>query len=150
MSSFSSPTATNKTSAWLKPLLFVLVAAVGLYYVKWSPYYAKSFVAADKHSIGASILANAPAAPWSAALEYAEVYFLAIWKLPVGMATLLNYSAPVFTAVLAAMFLSEPLTASSPSQAICRVLPRLSAASVSSDRRITASPSSPVRWTRLA
>ncbi|HEX2570485.1 MAG TPA: DMT family transporter [Polyangia bacterium] len=39
-------------------------------------------------------------------------YFLAIWKLPVGMATLLNYTAPVFTAVLAAMFLSEPLTAS--------------------------------------
>lgn len=83
MSSFSSPTPTNKTSAWLKPLLFVLVAAVGLYYVKWSPYYAKSFVAADKHSIGASILANAPAAPWSAALEYAEIYFLAIWKAAV-------------------------------------------------------------------
>lgn len=27
-------------------------------------------------------------------------FFLAIWKLPVGMATLLNYTAPVFTAVL--------------------------------------------------
>jgi drug/metabolite transporter (DMT)-like permease len=38
-------------------------------------------------------------------------FFLAIWKLPVGMATLLNYTAPVFTAVLAALFLGEPLTA---------------------------------------
>lgn len=38
-------------------------------------------------------------------------FFLAIWKLPVGMATLLNYTAPVFTAVLAAAFLGEALTA---------------------------------------
>lgn len=82
-SSPSLPPASRGTSAWLKPLLFVLVAAIGLYYVKWSPYYLKSFVAADKHSIGASILANAPTAPWSAALDYAGVYFLAIWKAAV-------------------------------------------------------------------
>ena len=78
-----SSSASRGSSAWLKPLLFIVVAAIGLYYVKWSPYYLKSFVAADKHSIGASILANAPAAPWSAALEYATVYFLAIWKAAV-------------------------------------------------------------------
>lgn len=78
-----SSSASRGSSAWLKPLLFVLVAAIGLYYVKWSPYYLKSFVAADKHSIGGSILANAPTAPWSAALEYAMVYFLAIWKAAV-------------------------------------------------------------------
>ncbi|WP_343742869.1 permease [Herbaspirillum huttiense] len=78
-----SSSASRGSSAWLKPLLFILVAAIGLYYVKWSPYYLKSFVAADKHSIGGSILANAPAAPWSAALEYATVYFLAIWKAAV-------------------------------------------------------------------
>ncbi len=78
-----SSSASRGSSAWLKPLLFVLVAAIGLYYVKWSPYYLKSFVAADKHSIGGSILANAPTAPWSAALEYATVYFLAIWKAAV-------------------------------------------------------------------
>lgn len=78
-----SSSASRGSSAWLKPLLFVLVAAIGLYYVKWSPYYLKSFVAAEKHSIGGSILANAPTAPWSAALEYATVYFLAIWKAAV-------------------------------------------------------------------
>ncbi|MBG7620498.1 permease [Herbaspirillum sp. AP02] len=74
---------SRAASTWLKPLLFVVIAAIGLYYVKWSPYYMKSFVAADKHSIGASILANAPTAPWSAALEYAGVYFAAIWKAAV-------------------------------------------------------------------
>ncbi|MBP0596565.1 permease [Herbaspirillum sp. LeCh32-8] len=77
------PRGSPTRAAWLKPALFLLVAVVGLYYVKWSPYYLKSFVAADKHSIGGSILANAPTAPWSAALEYAGVYFLAIWKAAV-------------------------------------------------------------------
>jgi drug/metabolite transporter (DMT)-like permease len=37
------------------------------------------------------------------------LYFLAIEHLPVGMATLLNYTAPVFTALWAALFLREPL-----------------------------------------
>ncbi len=36
-------------------------------------------------------------------------YFLAIEHLPVGLATLLNYTAPVFTAIWAAIFLSERL-----------------------------------------
>lgn len=36
-------------------------------------------------------------------------FFLAIEHLPVGTATLLNYTAPVFTALWAALFLSEPL-----------------------------------------
>jgi len=68
---------------WWKPLLFLAVAVIGLYYVKWSPYYLKSFIAADSHSIGASILADYPDAPFSAALAYAKVYFLAIWKAAV-------------------------------------------------------------------
>ncbi len=37
-------------------------------------------------------------------------YFQAIEHLPVGMATLLNYTAPVFTALWAALLLGEPLT----------------------------------------
>jgi drug/metabolite transporter (DMT)-like permease len=37
------------------------------------------------------------------------LYFLAIAHLPVGVATLLNYTAPVFTAIYAAMFLNEPV-----------------------------------------
>jgi uncharacterized membrane protein YraQ (UPF0718 family) len=68
---------------WWKPILFLMVAAAGLYYVKWSPYYLKTFVAADKHSIGASILNDHPAEPMTAALLYAKVYFLAIWKAAV-------------------------------------------------------------------
>jgi drug/metabolite transporter (DMT)-like permease len=37
-------------------------------------------------------------------------YFLGIAHLPVGIATLLNYSAPVFTAMYAAAFLGETIT----------------------------------------
>ena len=78
------PVSFNRGAvAWLKPAMFLLVAIIGLYYVKWSPYYLKSFVAADKHSIGASILADNPASPIAAALTYAKVYFLAIWKAAV-------------------------------------------------------------------
>jgi hypothetical protein len=61
----------------------LLVAVIGLYYVKWSPYYLKSFIAADNHSIGASILGAEQSTPVTAALAYAQVYFLAIWKAAV-------------------------------------------------------------------
>lgn len=80
MQGLSSPSPDRSWPAWWKPLLFLLVAAVGLYYVKWSPYYLKSFVAADTHSIGSSILADSQANPLAAALAYSKVYFLAIWK----------------------------------------------------------------------
>lgn len=83
MNTLSSPSPARGLSFWWKPALFVLVAVIGLYYVKWSPYYLKSFVAADKHSIGASILNDSPGEPLSAALSYAKVYFLAIWKAAV-------------------------------------------------------------------
>ena len=43
---------------WWKPALF-LVVIIGLWYVKWQPYYGKAFTAADTHSIGKSILAQA-------------------------------------------------------------------------------------------
>ena len=64
--------------------LVVLIALVGLFYVKWSPYYDRAFTAAETHSIGASILTagqDAPPAPsLEAALGYAKAYGLAIWK----------------------------------------------------------------------
>lgn len=69
--------------AWWKPALFFLVVIVGLWYVKWQPYYGKAFTAADTHSIGKSILAQAAGKPWRAALDYAMVYFLAVWKAAV-------------------------------------------------------------------
>ncbi|WP_350648636.1 permease [Pseudomonas sp. HY13-MNA-CIBAN-0226] len=83
MSLSSTAAPSRGWSFWWKPALFVLVACIGLYYVKWSPYYAKAFLAADNHSIGASILNDAQTAPLAAALTYAKVYFLAIWKAAV-------------------------------------------------------------------
>ena len=63
---------------WWKPALFFLVVIAGLWYVKWQPYYGKAFTAAETHSIGKSILAQADANPWQAALDYAMIYFLAV------------------------------------------------------------------------
>jgi hypothetical protein len=75
--------ATNKNRVILL-LIFLAVAIVGLFYVKWSPYYAKTFIAAATHSIGASIItgkaAGAPAPSWNAAIGYATDYFTAVWK----------------------------------------------------------------------
>ncbi|MDY7579431.1 permease [Herbaspirillum sp. RTI4] len=83
MQNISSPAPAQGFSFSWKPILFVLIAALGLYYVKWSPYYLKSFVAAAHHSIGASILSDHPADPLAAALSYSKAYFLAIWKAAV-------------------------------------------------------------------
>ena len=68
---------------WWKPALFFLVVIVGLWYVKWQPYYGKAFTAAETHSIGKSILAQAASSPLQAAWDYALVYFLAVWKAAV-------------------------------------------------------------------
>ncbi len=58
----NAPEHAPRAPLW-KPILFLLVVAVGLYYVKWQPYYGKAFVAADSHSIGKSIPPTAPRAP---------------------------------------------------------------------------------------
>ncbi|MFK3708617.1 hypothetical protein EDF73_105111 [Raoultella sp. BIGb0138] len=68
---------------WWKPALFFLVVIVGLWFVKWQPYYGKAFTAAETHSIGQSILAQAATSPLKAAWDYALVYFLAVWKAAV-------------------------------------------------------------------
>ncbi|VFS85596.1 Predicted permease [Raoultella terrigena] len=46
-------------------------------------YYGKAFTAAETHSIGKSILAQADSNPLKAAWDYALVYFLAVWKAAV-------------------------------------------------------------------
>src|SRR6201996_1203866 len=65
-------------------IVFLLIAVVGLFYVKWFPYYNRAFVAASQHSIGKSILmgtsSSAPAASWQAAIDYALAYGKAIWQ----------------------------------------------------------------------
>lgn len=75
---------TNKINQVMGPALVALIAVAGLYYVKWSPYYARAFAAAANHAIGKSILmgteAQAPAPSWDAALGYAMAYGKAIWQ----------------------------------------------------------------------
>ncbi|MFI8414998.1 permease [Serratia sp. NPDC078593] len=75
----------GQTRSWplWKPFLLLLVAVIGLYILKWQPYYAKALTAADSHSIGESILANAQTSPWQAAWQYALMYFNAVWKAAV-------------------------------------------------------------------
>lgn len=64
--------------------LFMLIAVVGLSYVKWFPYYHKAFLAASHHSIGVSIItgegASAPQPGWQAAWGYAVAYGKSIWQ----------------------------------------------------------------------
>jgi hypothetical protein len=77
------PHASGRRLIW--GAAFVLIIAIaGLFYIKWSPYYAKTFVAAAHHSIGSSIVsgkvATPPPATWSSALSYAKAYYLAIWQ----------------------------------------------------------------------
>ncbi|SAL14830.1 permease [Caballeronia telluris] len=77
-------TAHRQPRIALGLLTFVLIAVIGLFYVKWFPYYNRAFVAASQHSIGKSILmgtaASAPEASLKAALDYALAYGKAIWQ----------------------------------------------------------------------
>ena len=68
-------------------LVFLLIAAAGLMYVKWWPYYHKALTASDTHSIGGSIIgepaAHGGAPSWNDAVEYAKKYFKSVWKAAV-------------------------------------------------------------------
>lgn len=83
----------------LGTLLFVALFAIGLYIVKWSPYWHKTHVAAVTHSIGSSIVSGkstqAPAAGIGAAWGYALAYYKAIWEALL-LALILGASLPVF------------------------------------------------------
>lgn len=61
---------------------FLFIAAVGLLYVKWWPYYQKGILASNTHSIGSSILGDLSSLTpsWKSAWDYAQVYFLSVWK----------------------------------------------------------------------
>jgi uncharacterized membrane protein YraQ (UPF0718 family) len=65
---------------------FLLIALVGLYIVKWSPYVNRAVAVAVSHSMGASIIsgsrdvATAPEPSVEAALGYAASYFAAVWQ----------------------------------------------------------------------
>ncbi|NGZ75188.1 permease [Saccharibacillus alkalitolerans] len=83
--SSASGSHSQRNKAILLAAVFILIAAAGLFYVKWWPYYHKAFKAAADHSIGSSILGEGgQAAPsWAAAWDYAVVYFKAVWKAAV-------------------------------------------------------------------
>lgn len=64
--------------------IFIVTLIAGLLYVKWMPYYAKTFLAFSHHSIGASVISGTSAAPpavgWAAAWQYALTYYNLIWQ----------------------------------------------------------------------
>lgn len=64
--------------------IFLVVAILGLTYVKWWPYTFKALKAASEHTIGSSILTggaeSAPDPSWGAAWDYALAYYNAVWK----------------------------------------------------------------------
>src|SRR5215207_10686244 len=67
----------------LGSLTLLIVIIGGLYIVKWDPYFHKALSAASSHSIGESIVskgATPPEPSLTAALDYAGIYFLAVWK----------------------------------------------------------------------
>jgi uncharacterized membrane protein YraQ (UPF0718 family) len=79
------PKYTARTVAMV--VIFLLIAAAGLTYVKWWPYYHKALSSAANHTIGSSILGD-PAAQtgtptWSGAVDYAMKYFKSVWKAAV-------------------------------------------------------------------
>ncbi|MBB3113504.1 hypothetical protein FHS18_005616 [Paenibacillus phyllosphaerae] len=84
----SSPTMhghhgpSKKTIVFI--ILFLVIAAAGLTYVKWWPYYHKAIKAIGEHTIGSSILYGgadtAPDPSWDAAWSYAVTYYKAVWK----------------------------------------------------------------------
>lgn len=61
----------------------VLLLVAGLYMVKWKPYLHKAIEAAGPHSLAEPIVGwntEVPEPSPGAALGYAGVYFLAVWK----------------------------------------------------------------------
>jgi len=79
--------------------VFILLAAIGLFLVKWAPYWTKAHLAAAQHSIGTSIVsgksAQAPAVGAQAAWSYAVAYFKSVWQAVI-LALLLGASVQVF------------------------------------------------------
>ena len=81
---FATRAAVSRFSSWGGVAVFFALAIVGLFYVKWSPYYAKAFIAAQDHTLGASIVSgNLPASPGvslQAGLAFSIAYLKAIWQ----------------------------------------------------------------------
>ena len=83
----SAQEQSDRKKTILSVVVFLLLAAAGLTYVKWWPYYFKALDAAANHTIGASIISGkdalAPSPSWSAAWDYALAYYKSVWKAAV-------------------------------------------------------------------
>jgi uncharacterized membrane protein YraQ (UPF0718 family) len=94
-----SPATVATRRLVIGTLIFLALFAVGLFIVKWSPYWHKTHVAAVTHSIGASIVSGkstqAPAVGIAAAWSYALAYYKAIWQALL-LALVLGAAVPVF------------------------------------------------------
>ena len=86
------------TSLLFGTLIFIALAVIGLFIVKWNPYWHKAHVAAATHSIGASIVSGKSVAPpvagLQAAWQYALAYFNSVW-MAVVLALLLGATVQV-------------------------------------------------------
>jgi uncharacterized membrane protein YraQ (UPF0718 family) len=64
--------------------ILLVIAVVGLYIVKWNPYFHRALGAAVRHTIGSNIILGqnlaAPAPSVASALGYAGTYFKAVWQ----------------------------------------------------------------------
>jgi uncharacterized membrane protein YraQ (UPF0718 family) len=62
----------------------LLLGILGLFIVKWQPYFFKALHAASSHSLGPSIVVGRGAAPpppsVAAAVQYASSYFQSVWQ----------------------------------------------------------------------
>lgn len=71
-------------NAWRGVAILFTITVVGLFIVKWQPYYARALTAAATHLIGRSILTAGEAAPPPASLQaawdYGVAYFQSIWQ----------------------------------------------------------------------
>lgn len=75
----------------LSVCMFFVIAIGGLFYVKWAPYYAKSYFAAAHHTLGASVVSGEAARPspvgWESGVAYSLAYLKSIWPaLVLGLA----------------------------------------------------------------
>jgi uncharacterized membrane protein YraQ (UPF0718 family) len=75
---FARPSARGRI------VTFFALAIIGLFYVKWSPYYATALIAAQDHTLDASIVSgNLPTSPelsLQAGFAYSIAYFKEIWQ----------------------------------------------------------------------
>ncbi|KRG14851.1 membrane protein [Virgibacillus soli] len=81
----SNDSQVNINKAIWLVLIFFIIAAAGLLYAKWFPYYQKGITASNTHSIGDSILGDSlgGSPSFQMAWDYALTYFQSVWKAAV-------------------------------------------------------------------